>query len=110
MTKFRVLRGIHSEGGVTYEAGGIVDSSTNLLRMNSPGSVKFVKVGQEPVLASASEPLQSPDQLIPTAGDSLDAMTVAELREFAREEGIDLEGANRKDQIIEAIRAATQEA
>lgn len=35
-------------------------------------------------------------------------MTVAELREYAEEHGVDLNGARRKDEIVETIRTATK--
>jgi hypothetical protein len=41
---FRVLQGSHSEGGKLYDPGDIVDSASDLLLLNSPGSIKFEKV------------------------------------------------------------------
>lgn len=47
MAKFRVLIGKHREGGRTYVAGEVVDSKTDLSRLNSLGSHKFEKVEEE---------------------------------------------------------------
>lgn len=42
--RFRVLHGKHREGGRTYVRGEIVDSATDLSKLNAPGAVKFEKL------------------------------------------------------------------
>jgi len=48
MSRFKVLAGVHSEGGRTYETGDIVDSRSDLTKHNSPGSIKFQRLPDEP--------------------------------------------------------------
>ncbi len=56
MAKFRVLHGKHHEEAVqgdpttlrTYRTGEIVDSHTDLLRLNSSNSRKFEKIEEDP--------------------------------------------------------------
>ena len=57
--------------------------------------------GSAPVAASA-------DDL--DEGDELDRMTVAELRDYAEENGVDLGGITKKADIRDAIRAAADRA
>lgn len=45
MARFRLLSGIHNEGGRTYKPGETIDSKTDLNRFNVPGSVRFEQVG-----------------------------------------------------------------
>lgn len=52
MPRFRVLAGVHSEGGRTYYKGDIVDRKSDLNRLNSPGSLKFEHVPDEPKRSS----------------------------------------------------------
>lgn len=54
---------------------------------------------------SGSEP-ESGETVTESAGDGLENMTVAELKEYAAERGISLSGITRKADIIAAIRAA----
>ena len=54
---------------------------------------------------SGSEP-ESGKTATESAGDGLENMTVAELKEYAAERGISLSGITRKADIIAAIRAA----
>ncbi len=104
MTRFKVLVGRHAEGGEVYSAGDVVDSATDLNLMNSPGSVKFEQLhGDEPIeeaiVADVAETAESKP-------DAYNTMSVSELREYAAEEEIDLEGIRLKADIIEAIRSA----
>ena len=55
------------------------------------------------VRGPGSEPLRGDDA---DEGDELDRMTVAELRDYAEENGVDLTGVTKKADIREAIRAA----
>jgi len=53
MGKFEVLRGIHSEGvdekdkPIEFHVGDVVNSKTDLLKHNKPGSEKFRRVPDE---------------------------------------------------------------
>ena len=45
MAKFKLLRGIHSEGGKTYVPGDIIDSKSDLLAHNTtPNAPRFEEV------------------------------------------------------------------
>jgi hypothetical protein len=92
--QFRLLRGLHHEGGKTFKPGDIIDSKTNLAeRFNQPetGSIKF-----EPVQVVA--PAQSEaDQ------EDLSKCTVQQLREIAEANEIDLEGCTLKEEILNAV-------
>jgi hypothetical protein len=62
LMKFRLLRGIHNHGGMTYRPGDIVESSTDLAkRLNAPGSIRFERIHEDPtpldeVLAETTQP------------------------------------------------------
>ncbi len=94
MPKFRLLRGIHNEGGNTYFPGEVVDSKSDLLEHNSPGSTRFEKVSED-THASTD----------PDVGQ-LEGMTVVQLRELAQFEEVDLGTATRKDEIINVLQSA----
>jgi len=117
MARYRVLRGIHGEGGtpavrdesgkVTAPAkplkqyhkgsddGDIVETDVDLCeRFNIPdGPRKFDRLPDAPVNQVA-----------------LDTMTVPELRKHAEGEEIDLGTATRRDEILNTIHAAMDEA
>lgn len=38
MAKFRLLQGLHSQGGCTYQPGDVLESSGDLTRHNYPGA------------------------------------------------------------------------
>jgi hypothetical protein len=109
MAKFRVLHGIHAEGGQVYRAGEVVDSATDLNRMNTPGSSKFEElVGGGVAVVEAATPSSSSldDDSDGAVNDELDTMTVSQLREFAAQEEISLESSKKKADIVAAIRSA----
>jgi len=89
MPRFEVLRGIHSEGGKTYMVGDIVDSRSDLSKFNIPDGPQRYRVISD------------------TENDSLDKLTVAELRKVAEEREVDISSATRRDQFINLIRAST---
>lgn len=98
MAKFRVQAGQHIQrdsDGVsrTYSAGEECDSDRDLVALF--GEEKFRLVSGSPVA-----PAQSNNR----SDDGLLAKTVADLRELAEEEEIDLGDAKTKVDIIKAIR------
>jgi len=95
MPKFKLLSGIHNEGGNTYYAGDIIDSKSDLLKHNVSGS--------SPRYEKAAESTPSSVQ---SRTDQLDAMTVSQLREFAEAEEIDLGEATKKAEILAVIYAS----
>lgn len=96
--KFKLLQGVHREGGKTYEKGDIIPSVTDLAKHNTVGAMKFMPA----------------DNIVPTAEVEADdddedfkEMSVAELRSFAEEGDVDLEGCgNNKQKIIAKIKAS----
>ena len=132
--RFKLLAGSHTEQvGTeengdpiyhTYRRGDEFDSISELdRRLNSPGSIKFQRIGDETQGAVAVETLTD-EQLIAEiqhrklsaaalaetvdAGedDGLDSMSVAQLKELADGDEIDLGNAKTKDAIIRVIRSA----
>ncbi len=92
--KFKVLRGSHNEGGVTYKRGDMVDSVSDLMKHNKPGCTKF---------ASANDVMPTPQ----SSDDGLDDLSIDELRELAAEGDLDLTGCgNSKEKIRDRIRAS----
>ena len=55
-----MLHGSHSDGNRTYERGDVVETTTDLNKMNSRGSIKFAEVGAEPSEPDESEVKESP--------------------------------------------------
>lgn len=109
----------------TFKAGDVFESNTNLAEVfNTSNSVKFeplednhpvpkanllpndtpqTKPSAAPALSPAPAPTPPPAAEV---DDTLDTMTVAELKKFAAEEDIDLAGATTKADILATIRAS----
>ena len=79
--------------------GDIIRTDRDLNKLNGSGPRKYEKIDEKSVMED--------DERV--YGD-LDTMTVAQLRKHAKEEGIDLETATSKEEIVNTIRAAMQEA
>ena len=92
MAKYRVLQGIYREDGRTYTPGQVVETKMDLSRQNR-GSRKYERVEDDPAEQDAV----------------LGPMTVLALRALAAEEGIDLETATKKDEIINTIKSERAE-
>jgi hypothetical protein len=134
--KFRVLRGNHAEGkypkdhpwvgrSIVYEIGEIVDSKTNLARFNSSGPLgpKFQRIyDATPATDKAKQGLEiarrreaeavyddgngphGPPQPLPD--DGLEAMTLAELKKLAKEEGVNWPPSATQEDLVRLIREA----
>lgn len=111
---YRVLRGRHNEGNVTYYKGGpdgdVFESNKDILALN--GSVptkKFELVTStvQKVSTKDTEAGETAPQTVPD--DGLEHMTIEELRRHASAEGISLHGATKKEDILATIRAAYNE-
>lgn len=125
--KFRVARGRHSEGGVTYLRGDVVDSKSDLNRMNQPGCIKFIQVDKSvPAKSTHQEAKEREANEAKVSQDATDdedevvsveeleaqykKLTVPELTSYAEEEEIDISAAKNKSEIISAIvNAETEE-
>lgn len=137
--RFKVLVGKHSEkdkDGVArvYKANtphDMVDSKSDLLKQNSPGSTKFElvtddyllkrklppapvvgrqavepPVPEEPSAPPAPTPPAKPQPAqTPSGSKKLDDMSLKELQDLATEEHIDLKGSKDLVEVRKAIRA-----
>lgn len=92
MPKFKLLRGIHNEGGETYYTGDIIDSASDLSK-HPQGRARFEPVSDDAAVVTA------------TKEPPLESLTVVQLREIAEELEVDLDTVTRKDEIISALRA-----
>lgn len=130
--RFRLLHGFHvNELGTHFKAkeNPIVETNSDLVKKFGPK--KFVKLSQseveqyearkqkqearkqsapaEDTPAAAPQTSSEPSDDSPAgfvAGYDLDNSTVAELKEIAEAEEIDLQGAHLKADIVETLRAA----
>ena len=129
MKRWKVLQGIHSEGGKTYHQGDIVETNKNLAVFGSDKFAEVVAAVEDSVEAleaekaridarlkqlqgaSTVDPATEPDPSDPVEGeteDGLENMTVEELKHHAGVEEIPLGKAKSKAEIIAAIRFATE--
>lgn len=90
--KFRVLNGSHRAKGQTFSKGSIVESTIDLVKLH--GRDKYELVSSNSETASLQEP----------EGDDYDHMTVAQLKEVAEQDEIDISGAKNKAEIIAILR------
>jgi hypothetical protein len=98
MYTFKLIAGMHDQGdGRVYKRGDVITSEKELDRIH--GANRFLRLADSSVPVLPSAPSQEVD-------DEFSGMTVAELKKFAEEEEIDLEGATRKEEILSAIRKA----
>lgn len=98
--KFRLMHGIHDQGdGRLYKRGDVVVSDQELDKRF--GYNRFQRLDDQAAVSSApsNEPVD----------DVFSDMTVAELKKFAEEEEIDLDGATKKDVILAVIRRAVSQ-
>lgn len=122
--KFRLKRGKHHAskkiGGarqtVSWHPGDVIESEADLVKMH--GHEKFELVSPETeahpgrVLNTVTpDRVAKPEseETVDDTADTLNEMTVAELRKFADSESIHLGGATTKAEIIKAIRAANSD-
>ena len=94
--RFRVVQGSHHEGGKHYKKGDVVESASDLLKHNSYGSTKFVSV--DDVVVNSPEPETDDDN-----SAAFEEMSMTELRQWAEEGDINLEGCTTKKQIVERL-------
>ena len=112
---YKILTGIHQEGGKTYAAddspfsdnedcaGSIIQTDNELEKHNVPGGIKFAQIdgsGRTTVEVNQSVKVDPDDGSI-----DLTKMTVVQLKELAAEHDIDLEDLTLKADIIEIIAA-----
>lgn len=97
--------------GETFGAGAVLDlpaaDAEALLKANPE---QFEYVPDTPEMAAEKAKILVTDAETGEESFSLDGMTVAQLKEFAEENGIDIGGATKKQEIIDAIVAAGEPA
>lgn len=118
--KFKLLRGSHGLGGYStlkegrnrrthgtvYHKGDTFETEVDLLKKFGPSSkAKFELLStREPESESCEEP--EPEAV---ENDGLEDMSLKELRAYAREEGLDLEGARSKKDAVRALREGLEQ-
>jgi hypothetical protein len=75
--------------------GDIVETDKNLLKFNSPGSVKFKMVAID-------------QDIVPDIDDGLETMTVAQLKKYCKENGIEIDGNPDNLRKVDYIKAARE--
>lgn len=96
--------------GYTFGAGAEIDipeAEAKKLVAENPEQFEYVPDTPEEV---AEEEAAEKAKILTADGESfnLDGMTVAQLKEFAKEKGIDIGEATKKQDIIDAIVAAAE--
>lgn len=104
-TKYKLLGGMHSETmengtSVIVRKGETFTSQHDDLHLKF-GRDKFYLIGESAVVEQEQEEEEPSQNTI-----DFNSMTVAELRTYAEDNEIDLEGATKKDDIILAIKVA----
>lgn len=100
--RFKLLRGVHVEDGKTYHPGQTIDTERNLLESNQ-GSARFERLEDVLITEDASREYSDLEE-------KLKELSIAKLRRHAEVEGIDLGTSSSKEEVINTIRAAMQEA
>ncbi|MCK9569339.1 hypothetical protein M0R72_10415 [Candidatus Pacearchaeota archaeon] len=128
--KFRLLIGKYSEGCVKTDssntitpkvysadgrfAGNLIETNINLLKFNQPLAPKFQQLADDfPMPSSTKEAAPTAETEVAQAAregfygkqdDGLDGKTLAELRQIAEEEEVDLSSIRSKEQVMGRIR------
>ncbi len=98
MAKYRINSGSFCYKGVTHDAGNVFDCDLNLRDRNIPG------VSERYTLVEGSVDEIGGGTLNATLDDPLGEKTIAELKAFAEEQGIDLGEATKKQDILVILR------
>ena len=119
MPKFRILAGKYHEDRRFWTSGQVFETSTNPLKLNTPGMKRFERVddtttvdpgtlyADEVTRQSVEAGVADTPAAKASVADTLAEMTVQELRTFAASEEIDLGSAKTKEQILDIIRVNT---
>lgn len=114
---YRVLRGSHYEQGKKFKQGDILNSLSNLERMNSPGAIKFQKMpegtplkGGEPVgsfnTANEQPSVQASTNVVTPDTEELESMSVAELKQMAYDYELDFKSSVTKAELVNLLSEA----
>jgi len=107
MARFKVLVGVHSEGGKTYgkneEAGDIVETDNDLTKHNSQGSIKFALVSNDGgmVIHEVTPDADEDDDGNP----DFDKMSLKQLREFGDANDLEFQANGNKADTLSDIKA-----
>ena len=108
--KFTLVR-----NGIRYTAGSVAElpeEEAVALAQGSPKEFEVIDVPEEKPVAEAQEQAVSAAGVTAIPEDennvNLDKMNVAQLKKYARENGIDVGEAYKKQELIDAIVAATE--
>ncbi len=96
--------------GETFGAGTVLDipdTEAKALIQNDPDCYEFVPDSEE--MAKIKANILVKDEETGEEGFNLDGMTVAQLKDFAKENGIDIGDAVKKQDIIDAIVASAEQ-
>ena len=106
LKQFKLVRGIHRQGGVTY-------ASKDFQKQDKSGNTFTDIVESETDLAASlphkfisledAEAMESETELDDNGDPKFSEMTVADLKAFADENDIDLDGASTKGDILQTV-------
>lgn len=95
--------------GYTFGAGAEIDiPEAEAKKLVAESPVQFEYVPDTPEEAAEKAKIIVTDNETGEKSFNLDGMTVAQLKEFAKENGIDIGEATKKQDIIDAIAAAAE--
>lgn len=95
--------------GYTFGAGAEIDiPAAEAKKLVAESPEQFEYVPDTPEEATEKAKILVADEETGEEGFNLDGMTVAQLKEFAKENGIDIGDATKKQDIIDAIAAAAE--
>lgn len=94
---------------VTGASGPIVLPDVQEKELVAQGIAEFVPMAKASVATISEESLEELPMTQVPQGDGLEDMKVSELRELAREYGLDMDNLTRKADLIRAIREAEAE-
>lgn len=117
--RFKVLSGKHAQKDkdgkvVVYRQGDIVETNSDLVaKFNSPNAVKFERVEDGPTVqqrpASAAQPTPAQPSLAPRDVKefhaAIDKMNLAELKQLAEDDEVDLKGETDIHKIRKVLKA-----
>lgn len=111
--RFKILRGKHAQKvdgkTVVYKAGEVIDSKVDLVaKFNSPNAVKFERVDDAakpgPAAAVAAPTPQAPKDAKELHA-MIDRMGLAELKQMAEDDEVDLKGETDINKIRKLLKA-----
>lgn len=107
--KIRIKKFKLRYAGKTFDKGAVLDlPAADAEALVTANHEQFEYVPDTPEEAAEKAKIITTDNETGEEGFNLDGMTVAQLKEFAKENGIDIGEATKKQDIIDAIAAAAE--